>query len=166
MFAWPGLVGGVTRACGGQSAFDMRGYWDAAAARALIADCGTEGRAAYLRLQLLDLAYPLLCGLALLLASALLVRHLPGRAWTVMLIPAIAMTALDYSENVFVWTVLATWPTVGELPAHLGGIATAAKRIAGFAAYLTIPILLIATVIARVRGHLVDRERVSGSVDR
>ncbi len=151
MFAWPGLIGTVSQTCDGQPPFDMRGYWDAADARALVAACGDDGQAAYIRLELLDLIYPLLCGLALLLAAALLVRRLPGRAWTLLLIPAIAMTVLDYSENVAVWTILSTWPTVGDLPAQLGGSATAAKRIAGFAAYLTVPLLLSAALIARVR---------------
>ncbi len=151
MFTWPGLVGGVSRACGGQPPFDMRGYWDAADARALIAACGDNGRAAYIRLELLDLVYPLLCGLALLLASALLIRRLPGRAWRLLLVPAIAMTVLDYSENAAIWTILSTWPTVGDLPAQIGGMATAAKRIAGFAAYLTVPFLLGAALIARIR---------------
>lgn len=158
MFLWPGVVGGVSRACGGQPPFDMRGYWDAADARTLIAACGTDGRAAYIRLELLDLVYPLLCGLALLLASALLIRRLPGRAWILLLVPAIAMTVLDYSENAAIWTILSTWPAVGDLPAHIGGVATAAKRVAGFAAYLTVPVLLSAALIARIRAarHLAD----------
>jgi hypothetical protein len=151
MFVWPGLVGGVSRACGGQTALDVRGYWDAADARALVAACGVQGRTAYIRLELLDLAYPLLCGLALLLASTLLARRLPGQAWTLLLIPAIAMTVLDYAENATVWTILSTWPTVEDLPAHIGGAVTAAKRIAGSAAYLALLLLLSSATIARVR---------------
>ena len=57
MFGWPGLTGAVSQACHGWSALDVRSHWTAADARDLVAACGTEGRAAYLRLQLLDLAY-------------------------------------------------------------------------------------------------------------
>jgi hypothetical protein len=151
MFGWPGLTGAVSRACHGRSALDVRSQWTAADARDLVAACGTEGRAAYLRLELLDLVYPLLCGLALLLVSALLIRRLPGRRWRLLLIPAIAMTLLDYGENAAVWNILSTWPSVGDLPAHLGGAATAAKRAAGLAAYLTVPLLLLTVGLDRLR---------------
>src|SRR4051794_20028219 len=151
MFGWPGVVGAVSRACRGRSALDVRGGWTAADARDLIAACGTTGRGAYIQLELLDLVYPLLCGLALLLVSALLVRRLPGRGWRLLLIPAVAMTVLDYAENAAVWNILSTWPTVGDLPAHLGGAATVAKRAAGFVAYLAVPLLLLTGGLDRLR---------------
>jgi hypothetical protein len=151
MFVWPGLTGAVSRACHGRSALDLRGHWTAADARDLVAACGSGGRAAYVRLELLDLVYPLLCGLALLLASALLIRRLPGRGWRLLLIPAVAMTVLDYGENAAVWDILSTWPAVGDLPAQLGGAATAAKRAAGFVAYFAVPLLLLAVGLDRLR---------------
>lgn len=151
MFGWPGLVGAVPRACGGRSALDVRGHWTAADARDLVVSCGADGRAAYVRLELLDLVYPLVCGLALLLLSALLVRRLPGRRWRLLLIPAVAMTVLDYGENAAVWSILSTWPAVGDLPAQLGGAATVAKRIAGLAAYLGVALLLLAVGLNRRR---------------
>src|SRR3954463_8099119 len=151
MFGWPGLTGAVSRACHGRSALDVRSHWTAADARDMVVACGTEGRAAYLRLELLDLVYPLLCGLALLLVSALLIRRLPGRRWRLLLIPAIAMTALDYAENAAVWHILSTWPAVAGLPAHLGGAATAAKRAAGLVAYLAVPLLLLTVGLDRLR---------------
>src|SRR3954468_14857186 len=151
MFGWPGLTGAVSRACHGRSALDVGGHWTAEDARDLVAACGAEGRAAYLRLELLDLVYPLLCGLALLLASNLLIRRLPGRGWRLLLIPAVAMTVLDYGENAAVRNILSTWPAVGDLPAHLGGAATAAKRAAGLMAYLAVPLLLLAVGLDRLR---------------
>jgi hypothetical protein len=151
MFGWPGLTGAVSRACRGRSALDVRSYWTAADARDLVAACGTEGRVAYLRLELLDLAYPLLGGLALLLASSLLIRRLPGRVWRLLLIPAVAMTVLDYGENVAIWNILSTWPTVGDLPAYIGGTATVAKHGAGLAAYLAVPLILLIVGLDRFR---------------
>jgi hypothetical protein len=151
MFGWPGLTSAVSRACHGQSALDVRSHWTAADARDLVAACGTKGRAAYLRLELLDLVYPLLCGLALLLVSSLLIRRLPGRGWRLLLIPAVAMTVLDYGENAAVWNILSTWPAVADLPAHLGGAATAAKRTAGLVAFLAVPLLLVAVGLDRLR---------------
>jgi hypothetical protein len=151
MFGWPGLIGAVSRACHGRSALDVRSRWTAADARDLVAACGTEGRAAYVRLELLDLVYPLISGLALLLVSALLIRRLPGRGWRILLIPAVAMTVLDYGENAAVWNILSTWPAVGDLPADLGGAATVAKRAAGLAAYLAVPLLLLTVGFDRLR---------------
>ena len=161
MFGRPGLVGAVYRACHGRSALDVLSHWTAADARDLIAACGTEGRAAYLRLELLDLVYPLLCGLALLLVSALLIRRRAGRSWRLLLIPAVAMTVLDYGENAVVWNILSTWPSVGDLPAHLGGAATAAKRAAGLAAYLAVLLLLLTVGVDRL--SRTDRRRVAGN---
>ncbi|MCA0146137.1 hypothetical protein [Blastococcus sp. LR1] len=153
MFGWPGLVGAVSRACSGRSALDVRTGWTAGDARDLVAVCGSEGRAALVRLQLLDLVYPLLCGLALLLVAALLVRRLSGRGWRLLLVPAVAMTVLDYGENAAVWTILSTWPAVGDMPALLGGVATTAKRAAGLAAYLAVPLLLLAVGFDRFRAR-------------
>src|SRR4051812_18947649 len=143
MFGRPGLIGAVPRACHGRRALDVRSHWTAADARDLVAACGVEGRAAYLRLELLDLVYPLLCGLALLLVSALLIRRLPGRWWRLLLIPAVAMTVLDYGENAAVWNILSTWPAVGDLPAHLGGAPTPAKRAAGPPGHPALPLPLL-----------------------
>ena len=153
MFVWPGLIGDVSRACHGRIALDVRSSWTAADARDLVAACGAEGRAAYIRLELLDLVYPLLCGLALLLLSSLLIRRLPGRGWHLLLIPAVAMTVLDYGENAAIWTILSTWPAVGDLTAQLGGLATAVKRVAGFGAYLAVPLLLLAVGLDRLRAR-------------
>jgi hypothetical protein len=151
MFGRPGLTGAVSRACHGRSALDVRSHWTAADARDLVAACGTEGRAAYLRLELLDLVYPLLSGLALLLVSILLIRRLPGRRWRLLLIPALAMTVLDYAENAAVWNLLWTWPAVGDLTAQLGGAATVLKRAAGCVAYVAVPLLLLAVGLDRLR---------------
>jgi hypothetical protein len=163
MFGWPGLIDEVSRTCGGRSALDVRNHWTAADARDLVAACGADGRAAYVRLELLDLVYPLLSGLALLLVSALLTRRLPGRNWNLLLIPAVAMIVLDYGENLAVWNLLATWPAVGELPAHLGGALTVAKRAAGSAAYLAVPLLLLTVGLDRLR--VWARTRAAGAGD-
>jgi len=158
MFVWPGLVARVTDRCDGQSPLDVRGYWTAADARVLVQACGADGRAAYQQLQLLDLAYPALAGAALLLVTALLARRYGGRAWA-LLIPVVAMTVLDYAENVSVWTLLLQWPDVDPAVAAIGGPITAVKRVTGFAA-LTVPIVLGAIEAIRyardrraARGH-------------
>jgi hypothetical protein len=151
MFGWPGLIGEVSRACQGRSALDVRSHWTAADARDLVAACGVEGRAAYLRLELLDLVYPLLGGLALLVVSGALIRRLSGRRLNLLLIPAVAMILLDYGENVAIWNLLATWPAVGDLPANLGGAVTVAKHAAGSAAFLAVPLLLLTVGLDRLR---------------
>ncbi|WP_432523759.1 hypothetical protein [Kineococcus sp. SYSU DK006] len=163
MFGRPGLTGAVSRACGGRSALDVRDHWTAADARDLVAACGAEGRAAHLRLELLDLVHPLLGGLALLLVSSLLIRRLPGRGWRLLLVPAVATTVFDYGENVAVWNVLSTWPAVEDLPAHLGGAATTAKRATGLVAHLAVPLLLLAVGLDRLRARARARTRAAAA---
>ena len=60
------------------------------------------------------------------------------------------MTVLDYGENAAVCSILSTWPAVGDLPARLGGAATAVKRVAGLVAYLAVPLLLLAVGLDRL----------------
>jgi hypothetical protein len=146
---WPGLIAGVREHCGGLDPFDVRGFWTDEDARALVRACGSAGRDAYLGLELADLLYPAVAGAALLVVTALLLRRFGGRAWP-LLLPVIAMTVLDYAENLTVWTLLLRWPDVDPIVAIIGGPVTAAKRIFGFIAF-TIPIVLV-TVALTVAG--------------
>jgi len=155
MFVWPGLVASVSRRCG-QPPVDVRAFWDADDARGLVAACGTGGRAAYVQLQLVDLVYPAALAWLLLVASALLLRRFGGRAWPVLL-PIVAMTVLDYAENVGVWTLLLGWPHVTPTVADAAGIATALKRVCGFIAFSTPLVLAAIEILYRGRRRLGHR---------
>jgi hypothetical protein len=161
---WPGLIAGVRERCGGLEPFDVRGFWTAEDARALVQACGSAGRDAYLGLELADLLYPAVAGAALLVVTALLLRRLGGRAWP-LLLPVIAMTVLDYAENLTVWTLLLRWPDVDPIVAIIGGPVTAAKRTLGSIAF-TIPIVLVtvALTVAAVRatGRRLRRRHTKG----
>jgi hypothetical protein len=146
---WPGLIAGVRERCGGLDPFDVRGFWTPEDARDLVRTCGPAGRDAYLGLELADLLYPAVAGAALLVVTALLLRRSGGRGWP-LLLPVIAMTVLDYAENLTVWTLLLRWPDVDPIVAIIGGPVTAAKRSFGFIAF-TVPIVL-ATVAVTVAG--------------
>jgi hypothetical protein len=139
MFGWPGLVARVSRACG-RSPFDVGGYWDAGDARRMLEACGDTGRAAYVQLEIADLAYPAALAALLLIACALLLRRFGGRSWPVLL-PILAMTVLDYLENAGVWFVLLRWPDAGGSVADAAGVATALKRAFGFIAF-SVPLVL------------------------
>jgi hypothetical protein len=146
-FVWPGLVAAVSRSCG-LPPFDVRGFWDAADARAMVNTCGVTGRAAYVQLQVADLVYPVALGWLLLVASALLLRRFGGRTWPVLL-PIVVMTILDYTENVGIWILLIQWPQVNVEIADLAGVATAVKRVFGFIAFSTPLILGVIHLIHR-----------------
>lgn len=156
---WPGLLARVSDRCAGLAPFDVRGFWDADDARTLVSACGTEGRAAYLDLQLADLVYPLAAGAALLLTTALLLRRYGGRTWP-LLLPVIAMTVLDYAENAGIWVLLLQWPDVNTAVVAVAGSATAIKRVAGFVAF-GIPIVLgVVEIFHRGRSILLRRHTV------
>jgi hypothetical protein len=161
MFTWPGLIASVTRTCGAPP-FDVRGFWNADDARVLLASCGSAGRTAYIQLQLADLAYPAALAWLLLTASALLLRRFGGRTWPILL-PIIAMTALDYAENAGIWALLLGWPDFSPMDAmvaNIAGVVTAIKRVLGFVAFST-PIVLSCLHLA-----LRLRQRVSPPVNR
>jgi hypothetical protein len=106
------------------------------------------GIGAYLHQQLVDLAYPVALAGLLLVATTLLVRPYGFRWWPV-LVPAVAMTVLDYVENIGVWTLLLDWPDTHAAVITVAGAATAVKRVLGFVAFTT-PLLLVLIRVAAV----------------
>jgi hypothetical protein len=145
---WAGSLAAVSRACGGLPAFDVRGWWTLRDAEAMLTACGRAGRSAYLQQQLVDLAYPVALAVLLVVATALLVRPYGFRWWPVV-VPAVAMTVLDYVENIGVWTLLLDWPNIHPAVITLAAAATAVKRVLGFAAF-TMPLLLVLIRLAAV----------------
>ncbi|WP_238009173.1 hypothetical protein KZZ52_26075 [Dactylosporangium sp. AC04546] len=162
---WTGSLAAVRRACGGLAPFDVRGWWSAADARAMMTACGPAGRAAYVHQQLLDLLYPAALAAVLLLATGLLVRRY-GERWWPLLLPVIVMTVLDYVENAGVWTLLLDWPDLHPAVTAAAGAATAVKRVAGFVAF-TVPLLLAAAALTgAIRRRIVRQAGASRPADR
>jgi hypothetical protein len=150
MFLWPGMVSRVSDRCGGLSPLDVRSGWTQQGARDLVATCGAAGRSAYIQLQLLDFAYPVLSGAALLVVTALFLGPY-GRWGLLALVPAALMAVLDYAENITVWTLIAQWPRVNGTVAAIGGSITAVKYITGFVAF-SVPLLLAGIAVLRRLG--------------
>jgi hypothetical protein len=152
---WAGSLAAVSRACGGLPPFDVRGWWTPRDAEAMLTVCGPAGRTAYVHQQLVDLAYPVALAGLLVVATALLVRPYGFRWWPV-LVPAVAMTVLDYVENIGVWTLLLDWPDIHPAVITLAAAATAVKRVLGFVAF-TMPLLLVLIRLAAVLRRAVRR---------
>lgn len=155
-----GSLAAVADACGAPAP-DTRFTTSAPDLEAFLAACGEEGRAAYRDLQLVDLAYPAALGVFLASAIGLLLpqvrpgRPLPRGARLLPLLPVLAAAA-DYTENVCAWWLLAAWPQVATVPAHLLGIASATKEVASWASGLLVVGLLAAVAARRVRGGRTD----------
>jgi hypothetical protein len=150
-----GSLAAVSRSCAGLAPFDMRGWWSVHDAQAMLAACGPDGRTAYLQQQLLDLAYPATLAALLLVVTAVLVRPYGGRWWPVLL-PAVAMTVLDYVENIGVWTLLLDGSDAPAAVLTVAAAATAIKRVLGFVAF-TVPFLLVLARIASTVHRRVSR---------
>jgi hypothetical protein len=146
MFGSWGLLSRVARSCGGLPPFDVRGFWTADDAQALVSACGAMGRTEYIHLAVADLGYPAVSCAALLVATALLLRRFGGRAWP-WLLPAIVMSLLDYAENAGIWTLLLQWPDVNTTVATAAGIATALKRVAAVIAFSIPSVLAVAALV-------------------
>jgi hypothetical protein len=146
---WIGSLAAVRRACG-LPAFDVRAWWTVQDARTMLSGCGPAGRIAYLHQQIVDLAYPAALAALLLAATALLIRRHGARWWPVLL-PAAAMTVLDYVENAGIWTLLLDWPDIHPIMISVAGGATAVKRVLGFVAFSTPVALALVTFAATVR---------------
>ena len=159
---WPGFVNRVSAHCAGLPALDMRGYWNAADARTLIATCDGGAHRAYLQLELADLVYPAAAGAVLVLATALLLRNRRRWIWPA-LTPAIVMTLLDYTENAGIWVILLRWPSVSATVADAAGVATAIKHVLGFVAFSLPLVLAIALVCRRAWRSVAGHRRLDSS---
>ncbi|WP_432873498.1 hypothetical protein [Microbispora rosea] len=150
-----GSLAAVSRACADLPPLDVRSWWTLQEARAMLTACGPAGRTAYLHQQLLDLAYPAALAALLVVATALLARRYGDRWWPV-LVPTVAMTVLDYVENIGIWTLLLDWPRTHPAVIAVAGAATAIKRVLGFVAFTT-PLLLASVVLASAISRRVQR---------
>jgi hypothetical protein len=159
---WAGSLAAVSRACADLPPFDVRGWWTLQDARIMLTACGPAGRTAYLHQQLLDLVYPAALAALLLVATALLVRRYGDRWWPV-LVPTVAMTVLDYVENIGIWTLLLDWPHTHPAAIALAGAATAVKRVLGFVAFTT-PLLLAPVVLASAISRRAQRPESADQV--
>jgi hypothetical protein len=114
----------VAAAAGGLPPFDLRplGYSETEA-RAFLAALTAEGRDLYTRVQhRLDLAFPALLGLTLLMSFQRLVR--PGALLVALALLAFAQMAADYAENALVARMLGR--PVAEVPAEMIARASSA----------------------------------------
>ncbi len=147
----------VAAACGAPAP-DTRFTTSADDVAAFLAACGDAGRSAYRDLQLVDLAYPAALGVFLASAVGLLVprvrpgRPLPRGVGLLPLLPLVAAAA-DYAENLCAWWLLAAWPEVPAVPAHLLGVGSATKQVASWASGLLVVGLLVAVGVRRLRAR-------------
>ena len=128
--AAPFAVGRVAHLCG-QSPPDVRVFSSAAEVHGFLMECGPTGRAAYRNMQIADLVYPAIVGIALSSALALLIKHTPrlARRWMAVAALPVLGGLFDYLENLTAWVALARYPSVSWTDGILG-IASAAKQAA------------------------------------
>lgn len=149
MLVWslPQLVA----AAGGLVPFDLRpGGYDAAAARALIAALGDEGRAYYLNVQQgLDTAYPALMALSFGLTFRRIARG--WLAWGLAGLSGVA-AAFDYLENLSVRAMLLAGPDgVTDAMALVASRYTVLKSVTVAGVSVALVILLALAAVRRLK---------------
>ncbi len=115
-----------------------------------MADCGAAGRHAYRNLQLADLVYPAVSGIAMTTALAFTITRLTSSRRLLLLATLPMAGALfDYLENAAAWATLARFPDNG-IETHLLGIASVAKQTtfwtAGALLVVCVALLLVRTL--------------------
>jgi hypothetical protein len=155
-----GSLAAVADRCG-QPAPDVRFTTSPEELHQFLDGCGEAGRAAYRDLQLIDLVYPAAFGLFLAAAlSFLLPRAFPrwsGRVPALAVLPLVG-AALDYTENVGAWVLLARYPDPVLPVARLLGIASAAKQLVMWVSVLLVVVSLVGTIVLRLRRRVMRRE--------
>lgn len=127
----------VQQACGA-TPLDMRAHYGSAEAATFIAECGSDGLAAYQGLQLADLVYPAVSAFFLGVSLLLLLRSLVGPSSPLLLVallPVVSAIA-DYVENAMAWLLLSgvLSPLVGDVM----GWAALTKTLFGWASGLAL----------------------------
>lgn len=139
MFAW--LLPRVSAACG-QPPLDGRFQWSAVEAAGFASACGEVGLTAYRTLQIADLVYPALLGLAVMAWTLALGR--PGWIRTTVIALAVVNVVADYTENAAAWTMLAggaDWPHSPLLV--VAPVVTLIKNLTGAAAFAGVGLLAV-----------------------
>lgn len=119
----------IEEIAGSGSILDLRKYFTEAEAYAVLGRYGDEGRSLYLRLELVDLIYPLTYGafFALVLAYVLPRAFSPtSMIRRLALLPALSV-GMDYLENAGLITMAATYPERWPRFGTAAGLFNAAK---------------------------------------
>ncbi|MEP7126951.1 MAG: hypothetical protein ABJE95_38825 [Byssovorax sp.] len=90
---------------------------------------GDEGRAIYLRAELVDLVYPLVYGFFFAFLIALAARRVlrDDSPWRLLCLAPLVATLFDYLENACFFTVLLRWPERLDRVAQLASIFNLGK---------------------------------------
>ena len=146
------------RAACGQPVLDTRWSYSAAGVHSYLAACGAVGRRAIEHQQLADLVYPALYATVLTVIYALLLRAIrPQRQiWHSLIWLPIGVAALDYAENVGVWSQLAAYPASARAVSVFSTI-TGAKQLLGTCSIAIVFILAVAAGFGSWRRHADDR---------
>jgi hypothetical protein len=115
---------------------------------------GDEGRALYLRAELVDLVYPLAYGFFFAFLIALAARRVlvAGSPWRLLCLAPLATMIFDYLENTCFFTVLLRWPARHDLVAHLASGFNLGKWTCCAVTVPTIIIGLLALAFVTLRG--------------
>ena len=140
----------IASQAGGQAPFDMRplGYSLSDATRFLSA-LSEEGREFYLNVQQrLDIAYPALLGLALVLGLQLALR----RPWgTVFGVVALIATSADYFENYLITGMLRTpVEALDEVTVQVASFLTMSKSVSHMICFVALLLGATMTVLRRI----------------
>lgn len=144
----------ISAAAGGLAPFDMRpmGY-SFEEAKAFLAALSAEGKELYLRTQhMLDLFYPALLAVTLILATILLT----GSGWLrwLLIVPAVAGMVFDYMENFAVGRMLEHGPDgITEALVSDASLWTLLKSVFTTVSMLAVIALVIAWFAGRRRAR-------------
>ena len=135
---------------GGLGVPDLLHGFSADGLYALLEAYGDEGRAIYLRAELVDLVYPLGYGFFFAFLVALAARRVlrEGSPWRLLCLMPFAATCFDYLENTCFFTILLRWPARLDFVAQLASIFNLTK----WSCFAVTAIGLLALAVVALRG--------------
>lgn len=137
----------LSEATSGAGIIDFERGYSASRVGEILGSYGPDGFALYGRIQLLDLINPALY--SLIFASILHLMFRGGKASWVVILPLIA-GMLDYLENVTIFLLIRSFPTISDGLVWASSTLSIAKNIALPAAVLALLVGIVLAIRARL----------------
>lgn len=138
---------------GGEGLLDLKFFYSAQEAYAILTQCGIEGRALYKRFLPADFIF-LICygfGFSLLFTRLSLTLHGPDSGWTKLNLLPLGIALADFAENILILLMLVMYPEKLPIVGTLAGYATLTKQFFTLVSLIILFVIIFQLLVRRLK---------------